>query len=119
MPKVVVVTDSTAYLPADLAARHGVRIAPLYVNWDGQTYRDGVDITLAEFYARLKTSKTMPSTSQTTPDDFKKMFSAILAEGDQILGVFISLNLSGTIDSAQQAKQAFPGTAIEIVDSAS
>lgn len=119
MSNVVVVTDSTAYLPADLAAQLGIRVAPLYVNWDGRTYRDGVDITLADFYARLKTSKTLPSTSQTTPDDFVKIFSPILAEGHPVLGVFISNKLSGTIDSALQARQALPGAPIEIVDSLS
>jgi DegV family protein with EDD domain len=119
MSKVVVVTDSTAYIPQELLQRHGIRVAPLYVNWDGRTYRDGVDITLAEFYSRLKTSKSMPTTSQTTPDDFKKIFSPILAEGNAILGVFISKFLSGTLDSAQQAKQAVPGAPIELVDSLS
>jgi DegV family protein with EDD domain len=119
MAKVVVVTDSTAYIPADLIQRHGLQVAPLYVNWDGQTYRDGVDITLAEFYARLKTSKSLPTTSQTTPEDFTKIFSAILADGGEVLGVFISADLSGTIDSAMQVKKAMPNAPIEIVDSRS
>ncbi len=117
MSKVVVVTDSTAYLPPELAARHGIQVAPLYVNWDGQTYHDGVDITLADFYARLKTSKSLPTTSQTTPDDFSKIFSPILTAGDQVLGVFISDTLSGTIESAMQVKKAMPGAPIEIVNS--
>jgi DegV family protein with EDD domain len=119
MAKVVVVTDSTAYIPADLIQRHGLQVAPLYVNWDGQTYRDGVDITLAEFYARLKTSKSLPTTSQTTPEDFTKIFSAILADGGEVLGVFISADLSGTVDSAMQVKKAMPAAPIEIVDSRS
>jgi len=117
MAKVVVVTDSTAYLPPDLTQRHGIQVAPLYVNWDGQTYRDGVDITLADFYARLKTSKSMPSTSQTTPDDFSKIFSPILAGGNEVLGVFISSKLSGTLESAWQVKNAMPSAPIELVDS--
>jgi DegV family protein with EDD domain len=119
MAKVVVVTDSTAYIPPELIQRHGLRIAPLYVNWDGRTYRDGVDITLAEFYSRLKTSESMPTTSQTTPEDFTGIFSPILNDGGEVLGVFISADLSGTVDSALQVKQVMPTAPIEIVDSRS
>ncbi|MFN2297588.1 MAG: DegV family protein [Anaerolineales bacterium] len=119
MAEVVVVTDSTAYLPPDLIQKYGIRIAPLYVNWDGKTYRDGIDITLAEFYSRLKTSKSMPSTSQTTPEDFTKIFRDILDGGGEVLGVFISADLSGTIASAMQVKQTLPDAPIEIVDSRS
>jgi DegV family protein with EDD domain len=119
MPKVVVVTDSTAYIPPDLVKRHGLVVAPLAVIWDGKTLYDGVDITPAEFYARLRTSKTLPTTSQTTPEEFAKIFSPILAEGNAVLGVFISSKLSGTMDSATQAKNAMPAAPIELVDSLS
>jgi DegV family protein with EDD domain len=119
MAEVIVVSDSTAYLPPDLIEKYGIQIAPLYVNWDGKTYRDGIDITLAEFYSRLKTSKSMPSTSQTTPEDFNKIFREILDGGGEVLGVFISTDLSGTIASAMQVKQTLPDAPIEIVDSRS
>jgi DegV family protein with EDD domain len=117
MSKVVVVTDSTAYVPPDLVRKHGMIVAPLYVNWDGKTYRDGLDITLAEFYARLKASKTLPTTSQTTPDDFRKIFTQVLADGCEVLGVFISQTLSGTLESAWQVKKTMPDAPIELVDS--
>jgi DegV family protein with EDD domain len=64
----------------------------------------------------LKTDKTMPSTSQTTPDEFKKIFAPIVEAGRPILAVLISGKLSGTVDSAIQAKAAFPKAKIEIVD---
>jgi DegV family protein with EDD domain len=117
MAKVVVVTDSTAYVPPELVQRHGMIVAPLYVNWNGKTYRDGVDITLTEFYSRLRTSRTLPTTSQATPDDFRKIFSMLLSDGCEVLGVFISQTLSGTLESARQAKQTMPGAPIELVDS--
>ena len=91
--------------------------APLAVIWDGKTLHDDVDITPAAFYARLKNSKSLPTTSQTTPEEFRNIFSPLLAEGKSILGVFISSSLSGTIDSAMQVKKAMPGAPIEIVDS--
>ncbi len=119
MEKVVVVTDSTAYIPPELTKKYGMQVAPLAVIWDGKTLHDGVDITPTEFYARLKNSKSIPTTSQTTPEEFSIIFSPFLAEGKSILGVFISSKLSGTIDSAMQVKKAMPSAPIEVVDSLS
>src|SRR4030042_498902 len=116
MGKTVVSTASTAYIPAPLVKQHGLQIVPLTVVWGNETFRDGIEITPPEFYKRLKTAKVMPSTSQTTPDEFKKVFTPILEAGDSILTVLISSKLSGTVDSAVQAKAAFPGASIEIVD---
>jgi DegV family protein with EDD domain len=116
MGQVVVVTDSTAYIPSALIVKHGIRVVPLSLVWGTEVFRDGVDILPAEFYARLKTAKVMPSTSQTTPEEFIKIFSPILEAGDSVLAVLLSSKLSGTVDSAVQAKQAFPGAKIEIVD---
>ena len=98
MAKVVVVTDSTAYLPQDLVRRFGIQVAPLSVIWEGKTLRDGVDITPAEFYAKLKTSKTIPTTAQTTPEEFVPISSPDLSGGNSVLGIFISSKLSGTVD---------------------
>jgi DegV family protein with EDD domain len=119
MEKVVVVTDSTAYLPPELIQQYGMQVAPLAVIWDGKTLHDGLEITPSEFYARLKVSKSLPTTSQTSPEEFMRIFSPLLAEGKSILGVFISSNLSGTIDSAMQVKKTMPDAPIELVDSLS
>jgi DegV family protein with EDD domain len=116
MGNVVVITDSTSYIPSALILRHGIRVVPLSLVWGNEVFRDGVDMMPAEFYARLKTAKVMPSTSQTTPDEFKKIFAPIVEAGNSVLAVLISSKLSGTVDSAVQAKQAFPGAKIEIVD---
>ena len=119
MEKIAVVTDSTAYIPPELIKQYGMHVAPLAVIWDGKTLHDDVDITPAEFYARLKVSKSMPTTSQTTPEEFTRIFSPLLSEGKSILGVFISSTLSGTIDSAMQVKKTMATAPIEIVDSGS
>jgi DegV family protein with EDD domain len=119
MSKVVVVTDSTAYIPSALIVKLGIRVVPLSLVWGTEVFRDGVDIMPAEFYARLKTAKVMPSTSQTSPEEFIKIFSPIVEAGNSILAVLLSSKLSGTVDSATQAKQALPGAKIEIVDTLS
>jgi DegV family protein with EDD domain len=119
MPKVAIVTDSTAYIPAELLRSYDVKVVPLQVIWGEQTFRDNVDITPAEFYDRLPKVKAHPTTSQPSPAAFKDIYEPLLAEGFDILSVHISAKLSGTIDSATQAKQLLPGAAIEIVDSMS
>lgn len=117
MGKVVIVTDSTAYIPPEFVLRFGLRIVPLSLIWGDTVYRDGVDISPDEFYARLKTAKVMPSTSQITPEELKKVFAPITAAGNAVLGVFISSKLSGTMESAIQAKAALGRVPIELVDS--
>jgi DegV family protein with EDD domain len=116
MGKTVIITDSTAYIPAPLVKEYGIHVAPLTVIWGNEALHDGTEITPPEFYKRLKTAKVMPSTSQTTPAEFKKEFTPILEAGDSILAILISSKLSGTVDSAVQAKAEFPNAHIEIVD---
>jgi DegV family protein with EDD domain len=116
MGKTVIITDSTAYIPAPLVQQYGIHVAPLTLVWGNETFHDGTEITPPEFYKRLKTAKVMPSTSQTTPEEFKKEFAPILAAGDSILAILISSQLSGTVDSAVQAKAEFPNAPIEIID---
>lgn len=117
MSKVMVVTDSTANIPAQLMNGNPIRIIPLQVIWDHKIMRDGIDIQPTEFYERLKTAPTMPTTSQATPEEFKQLYRQLLDEGYEILSMHISSKLSGTIDSAYAAKRAFPGAPITIVDS--
>jgi DegV family protein with EDD domain len=119
MSKIAIVTDSTAYLPAELVRKYDLRIAPLFVIWDGVSHLDGVDIQPSEFYTRLSKSKTMPSSSQVTVGAFHKIFEELSAQGKEILVITISSKLSGTMDSAQQAKAQLPSARIELVDSLS
>jgi DegV family protein with EDD domain len=104
MPKTAVVTDSTAYIPDDLCKKLNITVAPLNVIWGGETYIDGVTIKPAEFYTRLKDAKVMPTTSQATPVVMHKAFSSLLEQGYDVIGIFISEKLSGTMDSARQAR---------------
>jgi DegV family protein with EDD domain len=117
LAKVVVVTDSTAGIPKELAQQLNIRVAPQVLIWNGDTFLDGVNIQPEEFYNRLAKATVMPSTSQVTPKLFKEVFSQALEEGYEILAVLISEKLSGTIASAQQVMELLPGAPIEIVDS--
>jgi len=114
---IALVTDSTCTIPAELIAKHDIQVAPQIVIWDGKTLFDGVDITPQQFYERLKTSPTMPTTSQATVKSFQDIFKPLAEAGRPILALLVSSKLSGTIQSAELAKQDFPGAQIEIIDS--
>jgi DegV family protein with EDD domain len=118
MAKVALVTDSTAYIPKELLQRYSITVVPQVVIWDNQTLEDGVDIQPTEFYARLSTSKTMPTTSQVSVQSMFKAFSTLLAEGNEVLGMFLSAKLSGTIQSAHGGRDQLESGAekVQILD---
>ena len=117
--KVAIVTDSTAYLPEECIKEYNISITPLSVIWGDQVYLDGVDILPNEFYKRLMDSKVMPTTSQVTPAAMMSTFQSLLDQGYDVLGVFISSKISGTVQSAIQARDMIAGAEgkITIVDS--
>lgn len=117
MSKVAIVTDSTAYIPDSLKKNYLVHIVPLQVIWGEKTYLDLVDIQTTDFYERLKDAKVMPTTSQPTPAAFIEVYQGLLDQGYEIISAHISSKLSGTVDSALQARQHFPGAPIEVIDS--
>jgi len=119
MSKVAIVTDSTANIPTELINKYPVFITPLQVLWDEKSYLDGIDIQPKEFYERLSASKSMPSTSQVTPVIFQTTYEDLIRKDYDILSIHISNRLSGTLDSAIQAKSLFPGARIELFDSMS
>ncbi len=121
MTKVAVITDSTAYIPDELVKAHSITVAPQVLIWGEETFRDGVDIMPDDFYKRLSTAKVMPTTSQVAIVDMKAAFEKLLESGYDVLGIFISAKLSGTIQSATQAREMLPKAAnkIAIVDSTS
>lgn len=117
MSKVAIVTDSTAYLPEDLVSAYNITVVPLVVIWGDETLLDNVDIGPNEFYDRLSKTKVMPSTSQATINTFANTFTKLHEEGYEILSIVISAALSGTMDSAIQAKKMLPEAKIELIDS--
>jgi DegV family protein with EDD domain len=117
MKKVAVITDSSAYLPDEIIKALNLHVVPLTLHWQDKTYQDGVDIRAEEFYERLAGADTLPTTSQTTVGEFERLFTALLEDDYAVIAILISSGISGTVDSAQQAKQNFPGAPIAVVDS--
>lgn len=112
-----IITDSTSDLSAARAKELGVEVLPLTVHFGGELFRDGVDITNKEFYARLSKSEKLPTTSQINPEVFEQKFRRRIEGGDQVLGIFISGELSGTCQSANIARNMVDSRNIAVVDS--
>ena len=117
--KIAVVTDSTAYIPEDALGDLSIPVIPLWLLWDGDRFRDGIDIDPPAFYHRLKNSSTIPTTSQPSVGEFVEFFKEHARTADTIVGVFISSKISGTVQSALGAQQQLPNPNIHIVDSLS
>ncbi len=103
MNKVIIATDSSAYLPKEYVDQYQIPVLPLTVNWEGKSYYDGIDIQAEEFYQQLSQSKSMATTSQVTVGQFLEVFGKLLDAGNQVLYLGISSGISATIDSALQA----------------
>ncbi len=104
MNKVIIATDSSAYLPKQVVDQYQIPVLPLTVNWEGKSYYDGIDIQAEDFYRQLSQSKSMATTSQVTVGQFLDVFSKLLDAGNQVLYLGISSGISATINSALQAK---------------
>ena len=115
---VKIVTDSSADLPAELAEELGITVVPLYVRFGTQVYRDRIDITEDEFYQRLQDDPIHPSTTQPSPQDFIDAYQKLAPGADGIVSIHISSKLSGTCNSAIQAKAMVANEPpIEVIDS--
>ena len=121
MSKIALVTDSTTYMPAELVKKYNISVAPQVLIWGDQTYKDGVDIESREFFTRLKNAKVMPSTSQVAVVSFQEIFQDSVDNGHDVLALLVSSKLSGTVQSAMQAKELMgsAGEKVHVVDSQS
>lgn len=116
---IAIVTDSTAYLPEATVRAHDLRIVPLCVHFGTRAFKEGVELSIPDFYSRLKAAPELPTTSQPSAGDFHEVFKALHEAGREILCLTISTKLSGTWNSAMAAKEMLPGADISIIDSLS
>lgn len=114
---VSIVTDSSADLPAQIIKELDITVVPLYVRFGEQVYRDRVDITEDEFYQRLTRDTVHPSTIQPSPQDFTEAYQKVIKGTNGIVSIHLSSKLSGTCNSALQAKEKVTECPIEVIDS--
>ena len=111
-----IVLDSTADFPEAPKRFPNWRVVPLYVLFGDQSYRDYVELTPEEFYARLRTAQELPTTSQPTPGDFLQTYEELNAY-ERIYSLHLSSALSGTYQSATAAAAEVGGDKVRVVDS--
>lgn len=123
---VKVVTDSTCDLEQELARRWDIAVVPCYVNFEDDVYKDGVDMGPDDFYRRLISSPRLPTTAQPSVHDFLQVYQELAGQGHDVVSIHVSSKLSGTVNSASQARQALHSTQplggdksgrIEVIDS--
>jgi DegV family protein with EDD domain len=117
MNKVAIITDSTVNIPTEMLQELNISLVHQILIWGDKSYLDLIDIQPEEFYRRLRENKITPTTSQATVPEFKVVYNRLINEGYDVLAILLSNKLSGTIQSATQAKEFFPGANIEIFDS--
>jgi DegV family protein with EDD domain len=122
MPSTAVVADTTSYLPPELIARHEVHLVSLYVGIEDEQERESDMDDLQGFYERLRRSGEAVTTSQPSVGDFIAVFDPLLSEGKGIVSIHLSAGISGTYESAMQARERLTaegkgGERIVIIDS--
>lgn len=101
--KIAVVTDSTAYLSDEEVAANNIRVVPIPVIIDGQSYREGIDITTSEFYDKLRHSSSFPSTSQPPLGEMITLYDQLASEGyEAVISIHLSSTISGFVNSLRQ-----------------
>jgi DegV family protein with EDD domain len=113
-----IVVDSTADFPSAPGRFPNWRVVPLYVRFGDESFRDYVELPAADFYARLRESPAMPTTSQPTPGDFTAVYEE-LAAFERIYSLHLSAKFSGTWDSARLAAGGLEGDRVRVVDTES
>jgi DegV family protein with EDD domain len=111
-----IVTDSASDLPEEVIRAHGIKVVPLLLVKGDESYRDGVDITPEEFHRTLRGGGELPTTSQPPPGAFLEAYKAASEEAEEVVGVFLGSNLSGTFRSAEAAAFQFSGGRVYLVD---
>ena len=105
MPSTAVVADTTSYLPAELVAQHDIKLVSLYVGIEGEQDRESDLTDLHAFYERLRVSDQTVTTSQPSVGDFIAVYEPLLADGKDIVSIHLSSGISGTYESAMQARE--------------
>ncbi|MBA7485755.1 Protein DegV [subsurface metagenome] len=121
--RVAVVTDTTACIPQEMVKEYGIELVPIEVIFDDRVYRDGIDITPAEFYAKLRQTEKLPTTSGSLPGSYLEAYRRASQRADGIVCITESSKFSGMFNSArlavEMAKEELPGVAVEVLECSS
>jgi DegV family protein with EDD domain len=112
-----IVTESTADIPAALAAELDITIVPSYVVFGVETYRDGIELTKEQFYEKLVTARELPKTAAPPPAVYEEVYRQLSRQGDGIVSIHAAANLSSLYSVASVAAKSVSGIPIAVIDS--
>jgi DegV family protein with EDD domain len=119
--KVAIVTDSAAALDSTQLAQHGIFVAQMEITVDGQTYVDGPEGELSDFYSKLTTSSDTPTTSAPKPAEYLEQIRAAAEDADSVICISLSARLSAAHDAAKVGAELFaneqPDKTVRVFDS--
>nr|WP_106783710.1 DegV family protein [Lysinibacillus timonensis] len=114
---IAVVTDSTAYLTPEERQRYNIRMIPLSVTLEDGVYEEEIEITTAQFYDKVRTTKTFPKTTQPPVGKYVELFEELAKEYDDVISIHLSSGISGTFAGAVQAAGMVEGINVHVFDS--
>lgn len=117
MGKIKIITDSTLDLPVDIIKKNNIEVLPLLINFGEESYLDGVEISIDSMQDKIEKDNILPTTAQVTPNRFEESFRRNLQEGNKVLAILMSSDMSGTYQSAFIAKNIIGSDDIIIIDS--
>lgn len=117
MPQIKIITDSTADLGQELLTANDVGMIPLLVQFDQESYRDGVEMDSNRLFQLVEQKKQLPKTASPSPGIFQEVFAEATKDGSQVIYIGISSKLSATQQNARIAASTFPEGQVYVVDS--
>ena len=118
MPAIAIITDTDASLPAEVAARHGIKLVPIMIHFGEESFKSDVEMDDAALFARVDREGELPTTSAPAPGQFAEAYEAALTEGaEKIICFCVSGEVSATLGAAVVARDMFPDRDISVVDS--
>ena len=114
-----IVIDSTSDVTNEIIEKYNIKMVPLTVNFENESFLDKVELNSKEFFEKLEVAGKLPTTTLVSPGAFVEAFSEILMDGDKVLGLFLASEFSGTYDSARMAKNMIGSDDIHIIDTRS
>jgi DegV family protein with EDD domain len=117
---VAIVSDTCHYLPREMVQERGIHLVSLYIHWPDETVRESDIDDYGAYYERLRTAADLPTTSQPSIGDFLAVYEPLLDAGEDIVSIHLAGGMSGTVRSAEQAREQLGARAerVHVIDSA-
>ncbi len=115
--KIAIVTDSTSSLSQDILKQYHIHVVPLSVNFGTLSYKEGIDITIEEFYKKLAENDALPTTSQPAIGDFVHLYQELANNYEGVVSIHLSSGISGTMNTSIIASNMVNDLRVEVIDS--